>query len=174
VIKVIDHHKRDRPYDPRDIIEPVGSCSTLVAELTLGLLDNDPIVCSLLYGTILLDTVNLSPTAKKATPKDFKVISDLEELFTRHNRSSGGSPLFSSRDEFYKPIAAARADISSLTPGQLLRKDCKVLKTPEITIAVPAMPLLAHVTENSPNAHLKSTYSSLSTNVKSNFRTSSN
>jgi inorganic pyrophosphatase/exopolyphosphatase len=50
IVKVIDHHKRERPLDRRDLIEPVGSCATLVAEMVLGLFDRDALVCSLLYG----------------------------------------------------------------------------------------------------------------------------
>lgn len=92
-----------------------------------------------LAGTILLDTINLSPSAQKATPKDFKIIGELEDSLTKVN---GACPV---RNEFYVPINNARTDISQLTPDQLLRKDCKVLKTPEITIAVPAVPLLSQV-----------------------------
>lgn len=52
VVRVIDHHKRERQLDRRDVIEPVGSCCTLVAEIVLGLFDKDVLVCSLLYGKI--------------------------------------------------------------------------------------------------------------------------
>lgn len=54
IVRVIDHHKRERPLDRRDTIEPVGSCCTLVAEMVLGLFDKDPLVCSLLYGNVLI------------------------------------------------------------------------------------------------------------------------
>lgn len=50
IVQVIDHHKRERPLDRHDIIESVGSCCTLVAEMVLGLFDKDHLVCSLLYG----------------------------------------------------------------------------------------------------------------------------
>ena len=50
IVRVIDHHKRDKPLDRRDIIEPVGSCCTLIAEIVLGLFDCDLLVCSLLHG----------------------------------------------------------------------------------------------------------------------------
>ena len=50
IFRVIDHHKREKPLDRRDTIEMVGSCATLVAEMVLGLFDNDPLICRLLYG----------------------------------------------------------------------------------------------------------------------------
>jgi len=50
VVRVIDHHKRDKPLDRRDLIEPVGSCCTLVAEMALGLFDQNEVICQLLYG----------------------------------------------------------------------------------------------------------------------------
>jgi len=90
-------------------------------------------------GTILLDTINLNPSAQKATAKDIKLTSELEETLSR----ALGSRL--NRDEVYDPINKARTDISQLSADQLLRKDCKLLKTPEITIAVPAVPLLSQV-----------------------------
>lgn len=92
-----------------------------------------------LSGTILLDTINLSPSAQKTTPKDMKLIGELEDCLTK---ALGTPPV---RNEVYDPINQARTDISRLTADQLLRKDCKLLKTPEITIAVPAVPLLSQV-----------------------------
>lgn len=138
VMRVIDHHKREKPLDRRDVIEPVGSCATLVTEIVLGLFDRDATVCNLLLGTILLDTVNLSPSAQKATPKDWKAVGELEEVLGKMGAKRA-------REELYNPIVKARSDISSLTTDQLLRKDCKMLRTPEISIAVPALPLLAQV-----------------------------
>jgi exopolyphosphatase len=54
VVRVIDHHKREKALDRRDTIESVGSCSTLVAQIVLGLFDRDPIVCNLLFGEIII------------------------------------------------------------------------------------------------------------------------
>ena len=60
-------------------IELVGSCCTLVAEklLAVDILDN--MMCSLLLGTILLDTINLDPRAGKTTDKDKQIVSRLME-----------------------------------------------------------------------------------------------
>jgi len=52
IYRVIDHHNREKPLDRRDTIELVGSCSTLVAEIVLGLFSNDPLICRLLYGRL--------------------------------------------------------------------------------------------------------------------------
>lgn len=68
-----------------------------------------------------------------------KLIGELEDCLTK---AIGTHPV---RNEMYDPINQARTDISRLTTDQLLRKDCKLLKTPEITIAVPAVPLLSQV-----------------------------
>lgn len=87
----------------------------------------------------MLDTINLSPSAQKATSKDRKLIGELEDSLAK---ILGSPPV---RNEIYEPINQARTDISRLSTEQLLRKDCKVLKTPEITIAVPAVPLPSQV-----------------------------
>jgi len=96
-------------------------------------------VFSFYSGTILLDTINLSATAQRATRKDIKIIAELEECLLK---VTGKTP---SRDQVYSPIVQARSDISNLSTEQLLRKDCKLLKTPEITVAIPAVPLLSQV-----------------------------
>jgi inorganic pyrophosphatase/exopolyphosphatase len=49
ISRVVDHHKRERKMNPADVIEIVGSCTTLVAEIVLGVFANDPIVCRLLW-----------------------------------------------------------------------------------------------------------------------------
>lgn len=81
VVEILDHHKDENLFTnakPR-IIEPVGSAATLVAEALLGqgesLLEHGSAI--LLLGTILLDTVNLDPEAKRATPKDEQLVNRL-------------------------------------------------------------------------------------------------
>ena len=71
---ILDHHADEGLYDQarEKIIEGVGSTATLVGEkikaLSPALLDENLAV--LLYGTILLDTVNLAEDAGRVTPKD--------------------------------------------------------------------------------------------------------
>jgi exopolyphosphatase len=106
VYEIIDHHKDESQYseivDPtRRNIEKVGSCSTLIAENFLRETnlfvnnvdlqhnnnntaldsDNSKNIASLLLSTILLDTMNLSPEAKKATQKDINIINKFQLLF---------------------------------------------------------------------------------------------
>jgi exopolyphosphatase len=91
-----------------------------------------------------LDTVNLSPAAQRATPKDVKLITELEECLSKTMGNKAPT-----RGEIFNGLVHARSDISSLTTEQVLRKDCKLLKTPEITIAIPAVPLLCTVLHTS-------------------------
>lgn len=137
VVGVLDH----RPLDPNAptnervtmIVEPVGSCCTLVAEQVMAknpaLLD--PVTASLLYGTIILDTVNLNPAAKRVTPKDIEVASQLARLM---------SPLPSSL-EVFQELTEAKADVSGLTCDQLLRKDVKVATGGGLCVGVASVPL---------------------------------
>jgi hypothetical protein len=74
------------------------------------------------------------------------MVSELEDCLFK---ITGNRP---NREEVYNPLMKARADISQLTPDQLLRKDMKALKTPEISISVPALPLLSQKFLDLPNA----------------------
>ena len=104
IYEIIDHHKDECQYidnvnSARRKIEKVGSCSTLIAENYLHasnnniffnnnnnnnnllLDDNMQNVALLLLSTILLDTMNLSPEAKKATQKDIDIVNKFQSLF---------------------------------------------------------------------------------------------
>ena len=100
VCEIIDHHvdgelyKNTVPAESRTI-DLVGSCATLVASNFIDRSDlffkernsvsetsegaggesNDSLISTLLFHTIVLDTVNLSPAAKKAKELDHKVAS---------------------------------------------------------------------------------------------------
>ena len=62
------------------VISPVGSCSTLVAQQIIAkspcVLESN--VASLLYGTIILDTVNFNEIAKRGTKEDLDVVEHLQ------------------------------------------------------------------------------------------------
>ena len=102
IYEIIDHHKDESQYidnvnSARRKIEKVGSCSTLIAENYLhasnnniffnnnnnnnNIDDNMQNVALLLLSTILLDTMNLSPEAKKATQKDIDIVNKFQSLF---------------------------------------------------------------------------------------------
>ncbi|KAG5842731.1 hypothetical protein ANANG_G00180820 [Anguilla anguilla] len=70
VVEVIDHHRLERAPSPSCpvTVETVGSCATLVAERIVQkapeVLDRQ--VAQLLYGSIILDCVNMAPEAGKS------------------------------------------------------------------------------------------------------------
>jgi exopolyphosphatase len=109
VCRIVDHHVdeahhpevsgslRDVAYDPVAGQALVGSACTLVAERLFKVQDRlsrDTMkpACILLYGVILLDTINLSPSAGRATDRDITAIKTLEEIVP--DLSSERSSLF--------------------------------------------------------------------------------
>ncbi|KAM9368521.1 exopolyphosphatase PRUNE1 [Phaethornis superciliosus] len=130
VVEVLDHRPLDRDRAPRCplTVAPVGSCATLVTERIAqgppGVLDR--VTAALLHGTILLDSVNLSPAAGKVTPRDVACVSLLEERF----------PDLPARDKVFKALQAAKFDVSGLTTEQMLRKDLKVLSGDDLLLAI--------------------------------------
>ena len=119
VKRIIDHHKDEGVrYHPdcQRVIESVGSCATLVAEMLLsrdaGLVD--AVIAELLLATILVDTFNLSVSAKRATDKDCDVVQQLSNVVTISN------------DELYRSVLAARCDNSAYSVKELLEKDYKI------------------------------------------------
>ncbi len=114
---IIDHHADMGQFpgaEPREI-EPVGSAATLVADRILraapDLLDEG--TATLLLGTILLDTVNLSASAGRVTAKD-------RDVAARLGGRAGGDP-----DALFDALQTAKFDVSNLGTEDLLRKDYK-------------------------------------------------
>jgi len=89
-------------------------------------------------GTIVLDTFNFSAAAQRTTGKDLKVVQELEDAISASRPRPNNS-------EIFKALTQARADVSQLTPDQLLRKDSKLVRLPEIVISIPAVPILSQV-----------------------------
>lgn len=114
---IIDHHEDSGHYPHAKLrrIEPVGSAATLVAEMILGdhpaLLDEG--TATLFLGTILLDTVNLSPSAGRVTAKD-------TDVATRLRTAVRGDP-----NALFDALQSAKFDVSALATNDLLRKDYK-------------------------------------------------
>ncbi|XP_060558083.1 protein prune homolog 2-like [Ruditapes philippinarum] len=129
VVQVIDHHVLERKSDDRvDVkLDFVGSCCTLVAEELL----NDPdfelddTVAQLLYGTILVDTINRSPEAGKITPRDEAVLSQLQCIIPNVKG-----------DNLFEDIQAAKFDISGLLNMEILEKDLKMVNGTAMTISM--------------------------------------
>ncbi|XP_065363371.1 exopolyphosphatase PRUNE1 [Calliphora vicina] len=143
-VAIYDHRPKDEsaiiPDKCQIHLDLVGSCATLVAEEfikanMLGEQEKD--ILNLLRSTIVLDTVNFSESAARATHKDVEICSALEEALTKFNN-------LQSRDVLFGSLVKARADVSSLTASQLLRKDLKILtssKDGTIKVALPGIPL---------------------------------
>ncbi|OXB72331.1 UNVERIFIED_CONTAM: hypothetical protein H355_015630 [Colinus virginianus] len=121
VVDVLDHRPLEREWAPscQLTVELVGSCATLVTERIAqgppGVLDRT--TAALLHGTILLDSINLSPAGGKVTPRDVACVSLLESRF----------PELPDHDSVYGALQAAKFDVSGLTTEQMLRKDLKTV-----------------------------------------------
>jgi len=117
VKSIIDHHADEGLYPdarPR-IIEAVGSCATLIADILLNQagIQLDTAAATLLLGTILLDTVNLDPEAKRTTPKDLAIVNRLLTL-------TGAD-----RTALFDKLQKEKFNVAALSSADLLRKDYK-------------------------------------------------
>ncbi|XP_047455925.1 exopolyphosphatase PRUNE1 [Mugil cephalus] len=121
VVEVIDHHLLERTPSPSCpvTVETVGSCATLVTERIIQkapqILDQQ--LATLLYATVVLDCVDMSPAAGKVTPRDVHVAAALETRF----------PSLPPRGALFKELQDAKFDISGLDTEQMLLKDMKVV-----------------------------------------------
>ena len=116
ISSVIDHHLPAPSPSVQDcVVEPVGSCATLVAERLLRNQEYSmgPPVATLLLGAILLDTVGLEEKAGRVTDKDRLMAQRL------------GSLVKVSPSELNASLSEARLSVAGLSPHQLLRKDMK-------------------------------------------------
>ncbi|XP_051576841.1 exopolyphosphatase PRUNE1-like isoform X2 [Myxocyprinus asiaticus] len=133
VVEVIDHHLLQRTPSPSCpvTVETVGSCATLVTERIAqkapGVFDQQ--VAQLLYGTIILDCVNMAPEAGKVTPKDSQYAMFLEKHF----------PKLPPRSALFQSLQNAKFDVSGLSTEQMLLKDMKVASGGDLRLAVSAI-----------------------------------
>lgn len=138
VVEVIDHHKLERvtscpvAVEPATscpvTVEPVGSCATLIAERVLQgapqLLDTQ--TGTLLYGTILVDCVDMSPEAGKVTPKDSEVLLKLETTVQT----------LPQRSALFTELQQAKFNVSGLDSEQMLMKDLKSVSGPDLNLGI--------------------------------------
>ncbi len=133
VVEIIDHHVDEKQFRNigHRVIEPVGSCATLVAEHILDtspeLLDKH--LVKLLFGPILLDTVNLDPSKGRCTEKDISIASRLLKL----------GPL--SRTKLFEQLMEKRSDLSSLNPHDLMIRDVKIWTVNEFHFGISVIPV---------------------------------
>lgn len=130
VVEVIDHHLQQRPSSPSCsvTVETVGSCATLVTERVVQKAPEvlDQQVAQLLYGTIILDCVNMAPEAGKVTPKDSQYAIFLENRF----------PKLPPRGALFQSLQNAKFDVSGLSTEQMLLKDMKAASGGDLRLAV--------------------------------------
>ncbi|XP_068426004.1 exopolyphosphatase PRUNE1 isoform X2 [Clinocottus analis] len=121
VVEVIDHHLLERDSSPSCpvTVEKVGSCATLVTERIIQkapeILDQQ--VAQLLYAAIVVDCINMAPSAGKVTPKDSRLAAALEARF----------PALPEGGALFKMLQDAKFDVSGLNTGQMLLKDMKTI-----------------------------------------------
>ncbi|KAK5873412.1 hypothetical protein PBY51_018455 [Eleginops maclovinus] len=118
VVQVIDHHLLERRPSPscHVTVEMVGSCATLVTERILQeapqILDLQ--VAHMIYAAVLLDCVNLCPSAGKVTPQDSAVAAELQVRF----------PDLPQREDLFQRLQDAKFSVSVLiSPEYQLASD---------------------------------------------------
>lgn len=119
VVEVIDHHVLEREPSPSCpvTVEMVGSCATLVTERIIQkapeILDQQ--IAQMLYAAVVLDCVDMAPSAGKVTPKDAELAAALESRF----------PDLPQRSALFQDLNNAKFDVSGLNTEQMLLKDMK-------------------------------------------------
>uniref|UniRef100_A0A182PYX4 DHHA2 domain-containing protein n=1 Tax=Anopheles epiroticus TaxID=199890 RepID=A0A182PYX4_9DIPT len=144
IIGIVDHRpvENNARFDYAHTIELVGSCATLVGRVVLqdGIKPEQQegykVALQLLYGAIVLDTVNFSKQADKAKPLDYEVAAQIEThlQIAEETRSLH-------REQLFKSLVDARCDVSELNAYQLLLKDLKIISQNSRTVSVPGFPM---------------------------------
>lgn len=141
-IQIIDH----RPIDPIsqfprscDVnIQPVASCTTLIADMILHqntLSHTNQELLRLLYPVIVLDTVNFSKTADKAKELDLSVSNRIAQTLNITKNETL---------QIFEELVDARADISQLDTFQILNKDMKLVVSKQSGkpyVSIPGIPI---------------------------------
>jgi exopolyphosphatase len=131
---ILDHHRNKGLYHNavKRVIEPVGSTATLVGEELIAHCPNiiDEHLALLLWGTILLDTVNLDPAAGRVTPRDEQTASFLMR----------SCPVVE-QAEYFNKIQTAKFNTANLKTFDLLRKDYKESKSNKISWGIASVTL---------------------------------
>ena len=82
--------------------------------------------------TILLDTVELQPSAKRVTPLDVEMVDKCEEVLGAQDRG-----------QMFRRVMEEKCRVDHLTAGQLCRRDLKVVSKNGVRIALSSVPMLA-------------------------------
>ncbi len=116
VEEILDHHQDEGQHtQARRNVAPVGSTATLVAERFLQQAPEllEGALATLLLGTILLDTVDLDPAAKRVTPRDEQAAAGLLPISAADRKS------------LFDRLQTEKFNVSSLSTRDILRKDYK-------------------------------------------------
>jgi len=154
VEEIIDHHADENLYpNASKLIEPVGSASTLVAEALLSKGSPEAGIAVLALGTILLDTVNLDPDAKRVTPRDEAVALKLLAI-------AGAD-----RKALFDSLQFEKFNVAALSSRDILRKDYKQYRMGQVTCGMSSalLPLTDWIRKD---AALESAFASYATECK--------
>lgn len=115
--EILDHHADEKNYPKNTLtdIRPVGSTTTIISELFIRN-QKDKItqpLATLLVGTILLDTVNLSKEAGRVTDDDISIVEEMQKVVKLNIA------------ELFDKLQFEKFNVSSLGSYDLLRKDYK-------------------------------------------------
>ncbi|GCC25099.1 hypothetical protein chiPu_0003504 [Chiloscyllium punctatum] len=133
VIKIIDHHdhheqERFHSAQCEIILEPVGSCSTLIVSEILQeapeLLNEQ--LTHLFRGAIILDCMDMTSEAGKVTLKDEEILTALEHRF----------PDLPAQQEIFDMLQQAKFDVSGFNTEQVLLRDLKELSEGDTKLAI--------------------------------------
>ena len=133
LVEIIDHHVDEKKHlQSKKDIRTVGSCVSLIYEKLLAKYSEemkDEAFLKMILGTVLMDTVNLSPQAEKATELDQRVVTDI----------LGRTSL--DRDEFFDQIQDEKSNVLSLSTTDLLRKDYKEWEVKHFKFGISSVPI---------------------------------
>ena len=133
VVEIIDHHVRETEHE-NATIEPVGSCTSLVLRKILSenpsFQDHTSLI--MIMKTILLDTVELQPSAKRVTPLDVDMVDRCEKVLGAQERG-----------QMFRRVMEEKCRVDHLTAGQMCRRDWKVVSKNGVRIDLSSVPLLA-------------------------------
>lgn len=147
VIEIIDHRPLDGytnfPLACKVTVNEVGSCATLIADVirtsvTSVRLSEYSDALQLLYGAIILDTLNFSTLADKARQLDVDIVTEIEQVISFDRIK---------RENLFTELVKARSNVDALTAYQLLWKDLKVLTNTKdsLVVTIPGFPILVQV-----------------------------
>ncbi len=147
VVQIIDHHEDEKMFNVDQVIEMVGSCTSLVLEKIQkeGKVYEeeeflrDKGIAEIALAAILLDTGNLDRSKKKFEDVDIFWANRMSEIADLSQFQ--GNSLKERMDAFYDTLLKMRTDVSLLNTSQLLRKDLKFCSLGEIKLGISAIPI---------------------------------